>query len=215
MTDFNRLPLRLPQASLQQVANNLPSILPQATPNLAQLPAPELTSISLSYGLPVPEGKGTLASGYGWQWGRMHRGIDIVAPLGTPILAAEQGKVVTAGWNEKGYGNVVEIEHPDGSMTLYAHNQDMDMNQPGIQFKGSDDKIQTLKVGDTVTKGQQIANLGQSGFTTAPHSHFELRPRGSRAVNPLAFFDQTAINSLHQLKPLQTPHADGAEDHKH
>ncbi|HEY9827216.1 MAG TPA: M23 family metallopeptidase, partial [Stenomitos sp.] len=66
--------------------------------------------------------RGVFTSGYGPRWGRMHRGIDIAAPVGTPVVAAASGIVVTAGWNDGGYGKLVEIRHPDGSLTLYAHN---------------------------------------------------------------------------------------------
>ncbi|MGD1849132.1 MAG: LysM peptidoglycan-binding domain-containing protein, partial [Cyanophyceae cyanobacterium] len=66
--------------------------------------------------------RGVFTSGYGWRWGRMHKGIDIAAPIGTPIVAAADGEVVFAGWNSGGYGNLVDIRHADGSLTRYAHN---------------------------------------------------------------------------------------------
>ncbi|MBO0350207.1 peptidoglycan DD-metalloendopeptidase family protein [Phormidium pseudopriestleyi FRX01] len=112
---------------------------------------------------------GVFTSGYGWRWGRMHRGIDIAGPTGTPIYAAATGVVVTAGWNSGGYGNLVEIEHPDGSVTLYAHNHRI-MVQEGQQ----------------VDQGQQVAEMGSTGFSTGPHLHFEIHPSGQGAVNPMA-----------------------------
>lgn len=112
---------------------------------------------------------GVFTSGYGWRWGRMHRGIDIAGPTGTPIYAAAPGVVITAGWNEGGYGNLVEIEHPDGSVTLYAHNHRI-MVQEGQQ----------------VEQGQQVAEMGSTGFSTGPHLHFEIHPSGQGAVNPMA-----------------------------
>ncbi len=66
--------------------------------------------------------KGVLTSGYGRRWGRMHKGIDIAAPVGTPIMASAPGEVISAGWNSGGFGNLVKLRHPDGSVTLYAHN---------------------------------------------------------------------------------------------
>ncbi|MEM8638892.1 MAG: peptidoglycan DD-metalloendopeptidase family protein [Cyanobacteria bacterium P01_G01_bin.54] len=114
--------------------------------------------------------RGTLTSGYGPRWGRMHRGIDIAAPTGTPIHAAAPGVVITAGWNSGGYGNLVEIRHPDGSKTLYAHNSRI-----------------LVRKGDRVTQGQQIALMGSTGFSTGPHLHFEIHPKDRGAVNPTAF----------------------------
>ncbi len=113
--------------------------------------------------------RGVLTSGYGWRWGRMHRGIDIAGPIGTPITAAAPGVVVTAGWNSGGYGNLVEIQHPDGSLTLYAHNNRI-----------------LVQVGQQVSQGQQIAEMGSTGYSTGPHLHFEIHPRGQGAINPLA-----------------------------
>lgn len=114
--------------------------------------------------------KGVLTSGYGWRWGRMHKGIDIAAPIGTPVVAAADGVVVSAGWNSGGYGNLVEVQHPDGSVTRYAHNNRILVRQ-----------------GQEVAQGQQISEMGSTGFSTGPHLHFEVRPGGGAAVNPMAF----------------------------
>jgi len=114
--------------------------------------------------------RGVLTSGYGWRWGRMHRGIDIAAAIGTPIMAAGSGQVLSAGWNSGGYGNLVKLKHPDGSVTLYAHNT----------------KIFVRK-GQRVRQGQQIATMGSTGRSTGPHLHFEIHPQGQGAVNPMAY----------------------------
>jgi murein DD-endopeptidase MepM/ murein hydrolase activator NlpD len=114
--------------------------------------------------------KGVLTSGYGWRWGRMHKGIDIAAPVGTPVVAAAPGVVVTAGWNSGGYGNLVEIQHPDGSLTLYAHNNRI-----------------LVRRGQAVEQGQQISEMGSTGYSTGPHCHFEVHPTGNGAVNPIAY----------------------------
>lgn len=114
--------------------------------------------------------KGVLTSGYGWRWGRMHKGIDIAAPIGTPIHAAAPGVVTYAGWNSGGYGNLVEITHSDGSVTLYAHN----------------DRI-LVREGQNVDQGEQIAEMGSTGYSTGPHSHFEVHLPGQGAVNPMAY----------------------------
>ena len=113
--------------------------------------------------------QGTFTSGYGWRWGRMHKGIDIAAPIGTPIVAAGAGEVIFAGWNSGGYGNLVKVQHPDGSVTLYAHNNKLLVRQ-----------------GQKVKQGQQIAEMGSTGYSTGPHLHFEIRPDGSTATNPIA-----------------------------
>lgn len=117
---------------------------------------------------------GVLTSGYGWRWGRMHRGIDIAGPVGTPIFAAGSGTVVTAGWNSGGYGNMVDIRHPDGSMTRYAHNSRL-----------------LVRAGQQVRQGQQIAEMGSTGYSTGPHLHFEIHmPNGGGTVNPMAYLPQ-------------------------
>ncbi|HEY9673970.1 MAG TPA: peptidoglycan DD-metalloendopeptidase family protein [Waterburya sp.] len=114
--------------------------------------------------------KGVVTSGYGMRWGRMHKGIDIAAPIGTPVVAAAPGIVVSAGWNSGGYGNLVEIQHPDGSVTLYAHNNRI-----------------LVRRGQEVQQGQQISEMGSTGFSTGPHCHFEVHPSGRGAVNPIAY----------------------------
>jgi murein DD-endopeptidase MepM/ murein hydrolase activator NlpD len=117
--------------------------------------------------------RGVLSSGYGWRWGRMHRGIDIAAAIGTPIVSVASGTVVYAGWNDGGYGYMVEVEHADGTMTRYAHN----------------DRLLVSK-GQQVNQGQQISEMGSTGFSTGPHLHFEIHPRGQGAVNPMALMNQ-------------------------
>lgn len=114
--------------------------------------------------------RGVLTSGYGWRWGRMHKGIDIAAPTGTPIFASAPGVVVYARWNAGGYGNLVDIRHPDGSLTRYGHNSRI-----------------LVQEGQAVEQGQQIALMGSTGYSTGPHCHFEVHPTGRGAVNPIAF----------------------------
>ncbi|WP_413175308.1 peptidoglycan DD-metalloendopeptidase family protein [Anabaena azotica] len=139
--------------------------------NVDQNSNPQSTS-SASYIWPA---KGVLTSGYGWRWGRMHRGIDIANGVGTPIYASAPGVVERAGWNNGGYGNVVDIRHPDGSMTRYGHNSRI-----------------LVQVGQQVEQGQTIAAMGSTGFSTGPHSHFEVHPAGKGAVNPIAFLPSQA-----------------------
>ncbi|NJK27720.1 MAG: M23 family metallopeptidase, partial [Coleofasciculaceae cyanobacterium SM2_3_26] len=90
-----------------------------------------------------------LTSGYGPRWGRMHKGIDIAAPVGTPIVAAAAGVVTYSRWNSGGYGNLVIIRHPDGSSTRYAHNSRL-----------------LVREGQEVDQGQLISEMGSTGFST-------------------------------------------------
>lgn len=99
--------------------------------------------------------------------GSMHNGIDFAAPGGTSILAAEKGRVITAGW-VGGYGNTVILDHGNGLWTLYAH-----ARSGGIK----------VKVGDTVERGQKISEVGSSGNSTGNHLHFEVR-LNEKAVEP-------------------------------
>ena len=87
--------------------------------------------------------EGTITSKFGRRWGRMHKGIDIAGPIGTPINAAADGTVVVAGWQSGGYGNLVEIRHADGTTTRYGHNSQL-----------------SVSVGQTVRQGQQVARDG-------------------------------------------------------
>ena len=112
---------------------------------------------------------GTLTSGYGWRWGRMHRGIDVADPVGTPIVSAAPGVVERAGWNSGGYGNLVEVRHADGSMTRYAHNSRI-----------------IVRAGQQVAQGQHIADMGSTGYSTGPHLHFEVHVPSRGTVNPMA-----------------------------
>ncbi len=146
---------------------------------VGQTVSPELPSLSAPDYLPnspakfngyIWPTKGVLTSGYGWRWGRMHKGIDIAGPTGTPIVAVAPGIVVSAGWNSGGYGNLVELQHPDGTITLYAHNNRI-----------------LVRRGQEVAQGQQISEMGSTGRSTGPHLHFEVHPGGSGAVNPIAF----------------------------
>ncbi len=143
---------------LAAVDQYLPKPLDEATP--------PPSSSSVAYAWPA---KGVLTSGFGMRWGRPHKGIDIANSVGTPIYASADGVIEKAGWNNGGYGNVVDIRHTDGSLTRYGHNS----------------KI-LMQAGQPVRQGQMIALMGSTGFSTGPHSHFEIHPSGKGAVNPIA-----------------------------
>jgi murein DD-endopeptidase MepM/ murein hydrolase activator NlpD len=114
--------------------------------------------------------KGTLTSSYGRRWGRMHQGIDIAGPIGTPVVAAADGVVITSEYQGGGYGNLIEIQHTDGSITRYGHNNRIHAG-----------------VGQPVKQGQHISDMGNTGRSTGPHLHFEFHPGGGSAVNPMAY----------------------------
>jgi murein DD-endopeptidase MepM/ murein hydrolase activator NlpD len=96
-----------------------------------------------------------------------HRGIDIAAPSGTPIVAARAGTVTFAGWSTRGYGNLVRIRHQGGVESWYAHASRV-----------------LVSVGQYVNQGERIALVGSTGISTGPHLHFELHVNGS-AIDPL------------------------------
>jgi murein DD-endopeptidase MepM/ murein hydrolase activator NlpD len=114
-------------------------------------------------------------SGYGWRWGRMHKGIDVANNVGTPVVASKAGRVVFAGWHDGGYGYLVTIAHADGSRSLYGHNSSL-----------------LVREGQEVDQGQTISQMGSTGRSTGPHLHFEIHPAGSGAMNPLAFLPPRA-----------------------
>lgn len=104
-----------------------------------------------------PVSRGSITSPFGTRWGRRHNGVDIGLSRGTPIVAADGGTVIFSGY-DGGYGYTVRISHGGGMVTVYAHNSKLLVSR-----------------GDKVYKGQQIALSGNSGSSTGPHLHFEVR----------------------------------------
>jgi murein DD-endopeptidase MepM/ murein hydrolase activator NlpD len=129
------------------------------------VPAPTGAASAAGYVWPV---HGVLTSGFGWRWGRMHEGIDIAVSNGTPVVAAASGTVILAGWMG-GYGNLVVVDHGGGVSTAYGHNTSV-----------------AVGVGQHVAQGQLIAYSGNTGHSTGPHVHFEVRINGS-AVDPMGY----------------------------
>ena len=109
---------------------------------------------------------GTITSRYGARWGTTHKGLDIAGPVGTPIAAAAGGTVTFSGWDNYGYGYCIKIDHGNGVLTLYAHC----------------DKLY-VQSGQVVEQGQAIATMGNTGRSTGPHLHLEIRLNGV-AQNP-------------------------------
>jgi lipoprotein NlpD len=110
-----------------------------------------------------------LTSPFGRRWGRDHDGIDMAAPIGTPVYAAAAGVVIYAGDQVRGYGNMVVVRHNDGMVTVYAHNS-----------------VLLAHSGDVVGVGQEIARVGETGRSTGPHLHFEVRREGN-PQDPMKF----------------------------
>lgn len=119
---------------------------------------------------------GIITSGFGWRRfsrrskrGRMHKGLDIAAPIGTPIVAPADGRIAFVG-RKHGYGKTVVIDHGGSVMTLFAHNSAI-----------------LVKEGDVVVQGQEISQIGVTGRSTGPHLHYEVRIDGN-PVNPIKYF---------------------------
>ncbi|MDK3255804.1 M23 family metallopeptidase [Blastococcus capsensis] len=122
--------------------------------------------------------QGRVTSCYGARWGTMHLGVDIAAPIGTPVFTPEPGVVLQAG-PASGFGLAVAVQHPDGAITVYGH-----VNQFFVQ------------AGQVVTAGQQIAEVGNRGQSTGPHLHFEVHHGGLYAdrSNPAPWLAQRGVS---------------------
>jgi lipoprotein YgeR len=110
-----------------------------------------------------------VGSPFGTRWGKSHQGIDLPAPIGTPVFAAADGRVVYAGSGIRGYGNLVVLKHPGDLLTVYAHNS-----------------VLLVSEGQAVHVGDRIALVGQSGHATGPHLHFEVRT-GQIPRDPMSY----------------------------
>ena len=116
--------------------------------------------------------RGKILSGYGQKEGGLFNdGINIAIKEGTPVVAADEGAVVYAGNEIRGFGNLVLIKHANGWMTAYAHNKEL-----------------LVRRGEEVRRGQIIARAGSSGTVPIPQLHFEIR-RGSHAVDPTKYLE--------------------------
>ncbi len=142
----------------------------------ASSPEPILLETAASSGRfvwPVDHSSHVIASGYGTRGGRgktrdFHRGVDISAPRGAPVVAAARGTVTVAG-DGSGYGHYIVVDHGGGVSTLYAHLLDFGVRR-----------------GDRVGAGERIGRVGKSGNATGYHLHFEVR-RGTQPVDPQGY----------------------------
>jgi murein DD-endopeptidase MepM/ murein hydrolase activator NlpD len=152
-------------AGLAQASASLASQIQSAQASNSYAPPGDTTPSAAGFIWPV---NGPVTSGFGMRWGRMHEGIDIGVPAGTPIHAAASGRVVYSGWLG-GYGNLVAIDHGRGLSTAYGHQSSVAVGN-----------------GQIVTQGQVIGYVGCTGHCFGDHLHFEVRINGS-AVDPLGY----------------------------
>ena len=165
-------PTRQPQAKPAQIANAGPVRMPEntAAPRAAATPA---TLPEAAMPPPLASGgflwptKGKIISRFGSKGGGLQNdGINIAAPRGSIVVAAQSGTIIYAGTEVGGFGRLLLIKHDDGWTTAYAHNDEL-----------------LVKRGDKVARGEAIARVGSSGNVDEPQLHFELR-RNTKAINP-------------------------------
>ena len=126
---------------------------------------------------PLPLGGYQFTSLYADRWGSFHGGLDLAAPLGTPIHAAADGVVVEAG-PASGYGNWIQVKLADGTINMYGH-----MAASGV----------LVQKGQKVTAGDVIALVGNEGFSTGPHCHFEVWKNGSTKIDPAPWLAERGV----------------------
>ncbi|MBY4226114.1 M23 family metallopeptidase [Rhodococcus fascians] len=120
--------------------------------------------------------QGTYTSNFGTRWGVLHAGVDVANAIGTPIYAVADGKVIDSG-PASGFGMWVRLQHADGTITVYGH---IDTS--------------TVTVGQDVMAGDQIATMGNRGFSTGPHLHFEVHLPGEVKIDPLPWLASRGIS---------------------
>ena len=140
------------------------------------VPSKDLAKVAEATGAALPKfrwpAKGRVISGFGpTSNGQLNNGINISLPENTPVKAAEDGVVDYAGNELNGYGNLVQVRHPNGYVTAYAHAKEL-----------------LVKRGDQVKRGQPIARSGQTGNVSAPQLHFEIR-KGPSPLDPIQFLN--------------------------
>ncbi|MFC9517540.1 M23 family metallopeptidase [Nocardiaceae bacterium NPDC056970] len=156
------IPAELPQ--VQDVVDNLTAAAEAAFGSVGKANARAVKPVS-----------GTLTSDFGPRWGSHHGGLDIAAPIGTPVYAAADGVVVDAG-PASGFGLWVRVKHDDGTTTVYGHVNDYQVH-----------------VGQHVAAGQQIATVGNRGQSTGPHLHFEVWSPGGAKIDPSSWLEERGV----------------------
>jgi len=155
---------------------------PRRVPTRFYMAEPGFDNQSIEFAWPVD---GQVISPFGRRLRGWHAGMDIKAEIGSPILAAAAGTVISSG-QERAYGRVIRIEHDGGFVTVYAHNLE-----------------NLVEVGDRVAAGTIIGTVGRSGRVTGPHLHFEIRHDGM-VYNPLHLLP---ARELIEVRTEESPHA--------
>lgn len=163
--------LEVPQ--LQETTSDLSQQLSSALEFAKQRAAADAASRAPLVARPAV---GSFTSGFGARWGTSHNGVDIANAIGTAIHSVKDGVVIDAG-PASGFGNWVRVKHDNGDITVYGHVATID-----------------VAVGDKVTAGQKIAGMGNEGFSTGPHLHFEIHPAGGGPIDPLPWLKEHGID---------------------
>ena len=170
---------------------------PKPTPGTPRpTPAPAASTLPDHYAgnLTWPLEAGIVSSEYGTRWGKMHRGMDIAAEVGEPVYSIAPGEVIYAGDGLRGYGNAVIVRHDRGRTSLYAHNSALKVTK-----------------GDAVSQGTLVALLGNTGHSTGPHVHFEIRD-GDTPLDPRTVLPASKLGSIIDVPGFNSPSvAAGAE----
>lgn len=155
------------RASRAEREGGLATSIPQAAPDVWLLPMQDYR----------------YTSSYGWRWGRMHQGIDLAAPTGTPIYSVHAGTVVLSRWYA-GYGYAVVIDHGDGVETLYAHASELLVSE-----------------GQEIAAGDRIALVGNTGYSFGPHLHFEIHVNNAPA-EPVSWLEEQGVDIINGTEEI-------------
>lgn len=158
-------------------------IVPAMTATVSEVTVLPPIETTVGYVFPLSEYKLSGKGKFVWRRRHMHKGVDLLAPKGTPIYAIEDGTVLVANYVKRsGYGRKVIIDHGNGLTSAYAHT--------------SENKVST---GDKVARGQLIALVGSTGRSTANHLHFEIRIE-NQPINPLLYITSGTVEGPPEAK---------------